>query len=167
MPAVSTHPVFEALRNSADACVCTVLRKASRASTQMYDGILEPSGLTIAQFSLLAALYYTRSIPMKKLARRLVMERTTLTRNLAPLERRNLIELVGDRDDRRIRMVTLTAQGLEALISALPYWQEAQDKMIAGLGESLWRELRSSLRLSVDIALAADQARAAVQAAMY
>src|SRR5260221_13627922 len=129
MPIVSTHPVFEALRNSADACVCTVLRKASRASTQMYDGILDPSGLTIAQFSLLAALYYTRSIPIKKLARRLVIDRTTLSRNLAPLERCNLVELIEDPDDLRIRKVSLTAQGLEALISALPYWQEAQEKM--------------------------------------
>ena len=99
---MNTHPVFEALRNSPDACVCSVLRKAARTSTRMYDGVLAPSGLTIAQVSVLAALYYTRSIPMKKLARRLVMERTTLTRNLGPLERRNFIELVENRDDRRI-----------------------------------------------------------------
>lgn len=156
MPSANTHPVFEALRHSADACVCTVLRKASRASTQMYDRILEPSGMTIAQFSLLAALYYTRSIPMKKLAKRLVMDRTTLTRNLGPLERRNLVQLVGDPDDLRVRMVNLTAEGLEALISALPYWQQAQERMIAGLGQSLWQQLRSTLRLSVDVAMAND-----------
>jgi DNA-binding MarR family transcriptional regulator len=132
----------------------------------MYDRILEPSGLTIAQFSLLAALYYARSIPIKKLARRLVMDRSTLSRNLVPLERCSLVELIEDPDDLRIRKVRLTAQGLEALISALPYWQEAQEKMIAGLSEDLWQELRSSLRLSIDVAIAADQQRPAESVAM-
>jgi DNA-binding MarR family transcriptional regulator len=152
-----THPVFEALRISVDTCVCGVLRRASRASTQMYDRMLEPSGVTAAQFSLLAALYYTRSMPIKKLAQRLVMDRTTLSRNLAPLQRRKLVESTEDPGDLRIRKVSLTAAGLEVLISALAYWQEAQEKMIAGLSESLWQELRSSLRLSIDVAREANE----------
>jgi DNA-binding MarR family transcriptional regulator len=160
-----THPVFEALRHSTDTCVCTVLRRASRASTQMYDRMLEPSGMTVAQFSLLAALYYTRSMPIKKLAQRLVMDRTTLSRNLEPLQRRKFVEFIEDAGDLRIRKVSLTADGLEALISALPYWQEAQEKMIAGLGEGLWQELRSLLRLSIDVAREADAQKPAASGA--
>ena len=63
---------------------------------------------------------------------------------------------LAKRHDLRVRMVNLTAEGLEALISALPYWQQAQERMIAGLGQSLWQQLRSTLRLSVDVAIAND-----------
>lgn len=149
-----SHPIFEALRDSPDICVCTVLRKSSRAVTQMYEKILEPSGMTITQFSVLAALYYARSIPMKKLAQRLVMDRTTLTRTLSPLEQRKLVMFEDDPKDLRTRKVNLTVEGLEALVSALPYWKQAQEKMIAGLSEDLWRQLRSMLQLSVDVATA-------------
>lgn len=120
----------------------------------MYEKILEPSGMTITQFSVLAALYYTRSIPMKKLAQRLVMDRTTLTRNLSPLEQRKFVVFEDDPKDLRTRKVNLTVEGLEALVSALPYWKQAQEKMIAGLSEDLWQQLRSMLQLSVDIATA-------------
>lgn len=120
----------------------------------MYEKILEPSGMTITQFSVLAALYYARSIPMKKLAQRLVMDRTTLTRTLSPLEQRKLVVFEDDPKDLRTRKVNLTVEGLEALVSALPYWKQAQEKMIAGLSEDLWRQLRSMLQLSVDIATA-------------
>ena len=160
-----THPIFEALRHSTDTCVCTVLRRANRAATQMYDRMLEPSGMTAAQISLLAALYYTRSMPIKKLAQRLVMDRTTLSRNLAPLQRRKLVESIEDPGDLRIRKVSLTAAGLEALISALPYWQEAQEKMIAGLGEGVWQKLRSSLRVLMDVAREADEQKPAASGA--
>jgi DNA-binding MarR family transcriptional regulator len=104
-------------------------------------------------------------MPIKRLAWRLVMDRTTLSRNLAPLERRNLVETIEDPDDLRIRKVSLTADGLEALISTLRYWQEAQAKMIAGFSEGLWQELRSSLRLSIDVAIEADQQRPAASVA--
>ncbi|MDY0240996.1 MAG: MarR family transcriptional regulator [Rhodospirillaceae bacterium] len=120
----------------------------------MYEKILEPSGMTITQFSVLAALYYARSIPMKKLAQRLVMDRTTLTRTLSPLEQRKLVMFEDDPKDLRTRKVNLTVEGLEALVSALPYWKQAQEKMIAGLSEDLWRQLRSMLQLSVDVATA-------------
>src|SRR5215471_10463189 len=128
------HPVFEALRHSTDACACTALRKATRVAAQMYDRCLQPSGLTTAQFSLMAALYYARSIPMKRLAARLVMERTSLTRTLAPLERQGFVEIAPSADDARVRVVKITALGLETLISALPLWQEAQAKMEKELG---------------------------------
>ena len=160
-----SHLSFEALRDSPDVCVCSVLRKTSRAVTQMYEKILEPSGLTITQFSVLAALYYTRGIPMKKLAQRLVVDRTTLTRNLSPLEQRKLVAFEDDPKDLRTRKVSLTEEGLEALVSALPYWRQAQEKMIAGLSEDLWRQLRSTLQLSVDIATAGNRQDPADRAA--
>jgi DNA-binding MarR family transcriptional regulator len=121
----------------------------------MYDRCLEPSGLTTAQFSLMAALYYARSIPMKRLAARLVMERTSLTRTLAPLEKKGFVEIAPSADDARVRVVKITALGLETLISALPFWQEAQAKMEKELGAAGWDQLRASLQLAVTAARAA------------
>ena len=149
------HPIFEALRHSTDACACTTLRKATRVAAQLYDRHLEPSGLTTAQFSLLAALYYAQSIPMKRLAARLAMERTSLTRILAPLEKKGFVEIKVSAEDARVRMVTITALGLERLISALPLWQEAQAKMEKELGKAGWDQLRSSLQQAVAAARAA------------
>ena len=149
------HPIFEALRHSTDACACTTLRKATRVAAQLYDRCLEPSGLTTAQFSLLAALYYAQSIPMKRLAARLAMERTSLTRILAPLEKKGLVEIKVSAEDARVRMVTITALGLERLIYALPLWQEAQAKMEKELGKAGWDQLRASLQQAVAAARAA------------
>jgi DNA-binding MarR family transcriptional regulator len=149
------HPIFEALRHSTDACACTALRKATRVAAQLYDRHLEQSGLTTAQFSLLAALYYAQSIPMKRLAARLAMERTSLTRILAPLEKKGLVEIKVSAEDARVRMVTITALGLERLISALPLWQEAQAKMEKKLGKAGWDQLRASLQQAVAAARAA------------
>lgn len=68
-----------------------------------------------------------------------------------------MVELLVDPNDRRTSNVYLSALGLEKLISALPYWQAAQEQMLAGLGESFWQEMRSSLRLSIDVARTVEQ----------
>ncbi|MEO4002147.1 MarR family winged helix-turn-helix transcriptional regulator [Mesorhizobium sp. CAU 1732] len=139
------HPVFEALRTSVDACTCASMRKATRITAQLYDRLLEPSGLTTAQFSLLAALYYADAVPMTRLAEKLVLDRSTLTRTLAPLEREGLVE-VRPGADRRVRVVAISVRGLERLIGALPYWQEAQERLQSNLGDTEWAALRRSLQ---------------------
>ena len=149
------HPVLEALRRSTDVCACAALRRATRIATALYDRRLEPSGLTSAQFSLMAALYYAGKIPMKQLASRLVMDRTSLTRTLAPLARRGFVEIATNPEDGRVRLVQITAKGLEMLVSALPLWQEAQTSMESELGEAGWGQLRSSLQRAVEAARAA------------
>lgn len=146
------HPVFEALRHSSDACVGLTLRKASRAATQMYDQIMMPSGLTNVQFSLLSSLYYVGNISMKKLATRLVMDRTSLTRTLAPLVKRNLVQVVASENDRRRKEISLTADGLQALVNALPLWQVAQERMEASFGTDGLNQLRAQLRTAVKAA---------------
>lgn len=156
-------PALDALRDSPDACVCTVLRKAGRASTQMYDRDLAPANLTTAQFSILTALYYASPIPMKKLAQRLLMDRTTLTRNLRPLERAGLLRLADDDTDARVKNVHITSGGLKALEIALPYWQAAQSRMLDGLGETTWRQLRASLRRSIEVSTSRPRDGIAIQ----
>jgi DNA-binding MarR family transcriptional regulator len=130
-------------------CTCLRLRKAARRTTQIYDRTLEPSGLTLAQFSLLAHLYAAEELSVGDLADALVTDPTTLTRNLKPLTERGLVRIVQDETDRRRRIVTLTAAGQSALPIAYPLWRKAQAHVAQLIGESETARLNKSLDRSI------------------
>jgi DNA-binding MarR family transcriptional regulator len=129
----------------AQTCACLSVRKAARAVTQFYDNALTPSGIGIAQAGLLIAIQLRGAQPRHELAKILVMDRTTLARNLKLLERDGLIESVSG-EDRRTRAVALTDAGRVALARALPYWQEAQRQVVDLFGEDTWVSTRSQLK---------------------
>jgi len=131
------------------SCTCQSLRQASRVVTQYYEQALEPTGLKITQLPVLAAAATMGPIPMSQLAEALVMDRTTLTRNLQPLERAKLVT-VAPGEDRRARMVSATPKGLDALDAALPLWKQAQSDMVETLGRFKWGVLMDNLRATVD-----------------
>ena len=132
-------------------CACFNLRKSARAVTQLYDRILKPSGLRGTQFSLLAAAAMNESMSISNLADALVMERTTLTRNLRPLERQGLVK-ISRGEDQRSREVTLTSEGSQRLAAALPLWSQAQDRLEEGMGLQRLRHLFGDLESTVAIA---------------
>ena len=129
-----------ATRDEVDAprfsCTCSRIRKAARRVTQIYDQFLEPTGLTITQFGLLAQLKRQDGITIGVLAERMIMDPTTLTRNLRPIEREGLIKQVADPEDRRARLLHLTPRGRAAFEKARPAWAKAQRHMETKLGES-------------------------------
>lgn len=114
------------VRNS--GCTCDRLRKAGRLSSRIYDRELQPVGLNIGQWSLLSRLKVSGGTTIGALAEALAMDRTTLTRNLKPLQRDGLVEL-GQGEDRRTSIVRLTKKGTTLWFSALPLWEKAQDEM--------------------------------------
>jgi DNA-binding MarR family transcriptional regulator len=121
------------------------LRKAARAVTQLYDRHLRPSGLKGTQFSILAVLANTGAIPLSRLAEVLVMDRTTLSRNLEPLERDGLVS-VTEGKDRRVRQVALKPRGRKALAGALPLWEAAQGQVVKEIGGAgRWGEILKDL----------------------
>jgi DNA-binding MarR family transcriptional regulator len=111
------------------------LRKATRRVSQIYDRHLEPCGLTITQFGLLAHLAATDGTTIGGLAEKLAMDPTTLTRNLRPLIRDGLVVHEPDRRDRRVRCVSLSVAGREAYDSARPLWRAAQNQITAVIGD--------------------------------
>ncbi len=129
-------------------CTCANLRKAARAVTQAYDSALQPSGLKATQFTVLATLSRREDVPVSRLAEALVMDRTTLTRNLKPLMAKGLID-VGSDDDRRIRRLSLTDAGRRKLADALPHWQAAQVRLARKLGQEPWSDLLDNLSAAV------------------
>ena len=106
-----------------DHCLCLATQRAARALSRRFDEAFRPLRITSGQFSLLNALNRPEPPPLGAVASLLVMDRTTLTANLKPLERRGLIKTVGDPKDRRLRRVALTEAGREVLAEALPIWR--------------------------------------------
>lgn len=129
----------------ASECTGHGLRKAARALSRLYDEALAPAGVRGTQFDLLVALSLAQGAPVARVAEELGLDRTTLTRNLGPLERDGLVESVPD-DDRRVRRLRLTERGHDVLADALPRWERAQHKVVAALGKNRWRELMDGLR---------------------
>lgn len=131
--------VYAPNMSTADSCLhpsqgtCFNLRKATRVVTQLFDDKLCPSGVRATQFSILWVIGGAQSAPINDLARKLVMDRTTLTHNLKPLEQQGLIESKPG-EDRRTRYVALTAQGRNTLEQVLPLWQETQAEVVEQLG---------------------------------
>jgi len=114
-------------------CTCFTLRKATRAVTQLYDEFLRPVNLRSTQFSLLGLLAHMGTMRITALADAAVMDRTTLTRNLDPLERDGLVR-IRPGEDARVREVTLTPAGRDRLLAALPMWETAQKELTEKLG---------------------------------
>lgn len=139
------HAGLEGLRYVTGACSCQKLRSASRAVTKMYDEHLRPTGITINQYSVLAALYYSPSIPLQKLAAKLELDRTTLTRSIARLERDGLTSIKFDPSDSRVRAVSITEAGVQKLIESYPLWMKAQEELLRVLGSRGLRDFRKSL----------------------
>ena len=118
------------------SCAMFNLRKASRALTQLYEEIMKPSGVLPTQFSLMVVTRAMEPVAISKMAQVLVMDRTTLTRNLKPLEREGWVRVKPGRQDRRAREVSLTKKGVKHLEQALPLWNEAQRRIRDSLGNS-------------------------------
>lgn len=116
------------------ACTCSRVRKAARRVSQIYDHHIEPFGLTTAQFGILAQLRAAGGISIGQLAERMVMDPTSLTRGLKPLEKRGLLTQERDPNDRRARRLALTEEGRQALRSARPAWEAAQRVVAEALG---------------------------------
>ncbi len=133
------------------ACTCANLRKASRAVTQVYDAALQPTGLKATQFTLLATMATLGDLPLTRLAEALVMDRTTLTRNLKPLVGKGLVDVARD-DDQRVRRIGLTPSGRTAFDEALPHWRNAQSRFVEGLGQERLRDLLVGIGEAVSIA---------------
>ncbi|TQV83690.1 MarR family winged helix-turn-helix transcriptional regulator [Denitrobaculum tricleocarpae] len=130
-------------------CTCANLRKAARIVTQAYDFALQPSGLKSTQFILLANLVEQGDMPLTQLAEALVMDRTTLTRNLKPLLRQGLIRIEQE-EDLRVRKVSLTGDGLRSVEDARPLWEEIQARIGERLGDDRWSGLIDDLGATVE-----------------
>lgn len=118
-----------------DTCLCLHVQRAARAIARRFDEALRPLELTNGQFSLLMSLNRPDAPSMGSVAALLALDRTTLTANLKPLERRGLIKILVDKADKRSRRLQLTAAGKKLLIKAYPIWQKTHAELDSLVGD--------------------------------
>lgn len=128
-----------------DRCLCLHVQRAARVLARRFDEVLRPVDLTNGQFSLLMALNRPAPASMRDVATVLAMDRTTLTAALKPLERRGLLTISVDPDDRRGRRLALTEAGRDRLAAALPIWRAEHDALDRELPEGGPQALRNGL----------------------
>ena len=133
-----------------DRCLCLHLQRAARLVARRFDDALRPIGLTNGQFSLLMSLNRPHAPTIGEVAELLAVDRTTLTANVKPLERRKLLQVEIDKVDRRSRRLHLTEDGRDLLATAVPIWRrqhrELDKSLDKSMGESGAARLRSDLR---------------------
>lgn len=129
-----------------ERCLCLHLHRAARAIGRRFDDALRPFELTHGQYSLLMSLNRPVAPRMGDVARLLAMDRTTLTANLKPLQRRDLLRVTTDPQDRRSRRIELTEAGRDLLKRAVVVWRETHDRVDEALGHGEVEPLRADLR---------------------
>ena len=134
-----------------DSCMCTSIRKIARIITRIYDSHLEPSGLTINQLGLLLTIKGQNELnelsSVGTIGQRLVMEKSTLSRNMRRLEDLGFITIETDPTNRTQKQARVTSKGLETVLDAYKYWDEVQNRIRTKLGKDQFEQLLGLLNL--------------------
>jgi len=137
---------FETTLEVRDACLCLHLQRAARAVARRFDAVLRPLGLTNGQFSLLMSLNRPDPASIGQVSALLAMDRTTLTANLKPLERRGLVAVITDAADKRSRRLVLLPAGQALLVAAVPIWRQTHAELERLLAGTAPNRLRANLQ---------------------
>ena len=137
---------FQTTLRVRDHCLCLHAQRAARSLARRFDEALRPVGLTSGQFSLLTSLNRPEPPTIGSVAALLAMDRTTLTANLKPLERRGLADVEVDPRDRRNRRLKLTDEGRALLRAATPIWERTHEEIERQLPPGAPDALREGLR---------------------
>ena len=136
---------FETTIEVRDRCMCLQVNRAARVIARRFDEAFRPFGISNGQFSLLMSLNRPHAPRMGDVADLLAMDRTTLTANLKPLERRGLVMIAVDETDRRSRRLSLTQAGHALLKRAVPVWRATHDAIDLTLKRGAPERLRADL----------------------
>jgi len=141
---IHTMPPKELDMSAAENCVCFNLRWVTRAVTQFYDAEMRRHGIRPTQGSILASLNSKNSWSMAELSDWLGMDRTTLVRNLRPLQRDGFVKIAGGGRGNRVEL-TITAKGRKQIEKLTPAWKSAQKAAVKTLGQKRWSAILSDL----------------------
>ena len=139
LPLSATHQVR-------DSCLCLHVQRAARALARRFDDVFRPFDLTHGQFSLLMSLNRPEPPSIGSVAALLAMDRTTLTAALKPLERRKLVKVSVDKEDKRSRRLTITQLGRALLTKSFPVWVQTHAKIEQSMLNVRPDDLRGALR---------------------
>lgn len=127
------------------SCACANLRKVARTVTNVYDEYLQPSGLKSTQYYMLTNIARYKKVSISKLGEMMLLDQTTVTRNVNILKNSEFVHIKKDQQDSRAKLISLTDKGLAKLEEATPMWLQIQDKVEKDLGMEKYKDLLSLL----------------------
>ena len=127
-------------------CVCANLRRKTRVVTQLYDKLLHPTGLKVTQYSMLANISQQKTVSISRLGEILLLDQTTVTRNVNVLKQNGYVFITRDLQDSRTKVISLTDKGIEKLEEATPIWQDIQEKIINDIGLEKYMDFYETLK---------------------
>lgn len=133
-------------RSVAETCVHFNLKRSVRVITQQFNAALSQNGLHITQFTLLVTSSLCGTMSLTELAERLALDRTTLTRNLKPLEQKGLLHITVSDHDGRVHLVEITADGEALLAHSYPLWQSVQEELIQVFNHENYQSFLAQLK---------------------
>ena len=143
----------ETCAEAIDACACFAFARASRSVTQHYNSFFRQGGLRSTQFSLLAHVLVHEPATMGLLADEMVLDRSTLTRNLRPLTDAGYLKVTRPKGE-RAKVVRITAKGRRKLEATAGLWRTAHELFLKAFGEARWSTTSKSVKLASDTARA-------------
>lgn len=128
------------------ACACANLRTVSRSLTQLYNQLLQPTGLKITQYYMLVNIYQYKKLSISELSNVMMLDQTTITRNVNVLVKNKFVHVERDTHDSRSKCVFLTSIGIKKLYEATPIWMKVQDKIEVEIGTDNYQYLLRTLK---------------------
>jgi len=132
---------FKNLKN----CVCKNLRMTTRITTQYFDQVFQTVGIPVAQFSLLADIAFRENVTISELAQVLLMDQTTVTRNIEILRKKGYVNVRTDDNDSRRKCISISESGLRTLDDAIPLWNNVQSLIEQEIGAEKFEEFLKTL----------------------
>ncbi|WP_313237920.1 MarR family winged helix-turn-helix transcriptional regulator [Sporosarcina ureae] len=128
-----------------DVCASANLRTVSGSLTQLYNHLLKPTGLKITQYYMLGNIYTSPDISISKLGEMMLLDQTTVTRNLNILNEAGYVQIKRTEQDSRTKVVTITNLGYEKLNDATPIWLQVQEQIEGSIGKAEYMDLLDKL----------------------
>jgi DNA-binding MarR family transcriptional regulator len=125
-------------------CACTTVKKLSRVLGRAYDAALAPSGINVTQLAVIRCISRHDGEPLARVAEELEMDRTSLYRAIAPMERDGWVKLTAGVDSRS-RSAVVTRKGNQVLAKAATGWDQIQEHVVGSFGQAEWKSLVAEL----------------------
>ncbi len=127
-------------------CACANLRKAARNVTQAYEKKMEPTGLKVTQYYMLVNIARHNKISISNLGDIMLLDQSTVTRNVNILKKSGYVDIARDLNDSRIKFVSITDIGIAKLEEATPIWLQIQEKIGKEIGQEKYQDLLETLK---------------------
>ncbi|MEH7386094.1 MarR family winged helix-turn-helix transcriptional regulator [Bacillus sp. JJ1521] len=127
-------------------CACANLRKAARTVTQSFEKQMQSTGLKVTQYYMLVNIARHKQISISRLGEIMLLDQTTITRNVNILKKSGYVDIIKDKNDLRTKSISITDLGIVKLEETTPIWLQIQEKAENGIGKEKYKDLLGMLK---------------------